>query len=424
VSAAREKDDATTTGGRRFRAIHPPWSGEGRAMRTADGDRQPHARTLLEAKIRERNMTLDEFAEYAEAFARENGETGTLSTRHLQRLTTGNATTPRPATRRLLERILGASVVELLGPPTVADSVSSRAHFTEWERGAAEISRLVVAAERVDQETIDLLAAQVENTRRLDRRFGAAPLLDALRLHSEHIEHLLSYTLDGATQRGLAVVLTDAHTLAGWQSLDRGEITRAWGHYRRACTAARTAESGALHAHALAEQAVVLSDVGHSTEAVQLSGYARLLATDGPPLLRSWLAAAHGEALAADDQPDASLRAFDAAYDLLPDVPGQLADGPYLALDAAHLIRWRGHALARFGSPDATILLRAALDQHDAEFTRAEAGLRTDLVLAYLALGEHDAARHELAAARRIADAVDSARQQRRLIHAAVALAS
>ena len=74
-------------------------------MRTADGDRQPHARTLLEAKIRERNMTLDEFAEYAEAFARENGETGTLSTRHLQRLTTGNATTPRPATRRLLEHI-------------------------------------------------------------------------------------------------------------------------------------------------------------------------------------------------------------------------------------------------------------------------------------------------------------------------------
>ena len=148
----------------------------------------------------------------------------------------------------------------------------------------------------------------------------------------------------------------------------------------------------------------------HSAHAVQLSGYARLLATDGPPLLRSWLAAAHGEALAADDQPDASLRAFDAAYDLLPDVPGQLADGPYLALDAAHLIRWRGHALARFGSPDATILLRAALDQRDAEFTRAEAGLRTDLVLAYLALGEHDAARHELAAARRIADAVDSRR--------------
>jgi hypothetical protein len=84
----------------------------------------------------------------------------------------------------------------------------------------------------------------------------------------------------------------------------------------------------------------------------------------------------------------------------------------------------RALQLARFGSPDATILLRDALDQHDAEFTRAEAGLRTDLVLAYLALGEHDAARHELAAARCIADAVDSARQQRRLMHAAVALAS
>jgi hypothetical protein len=69
-------------------------------------------------------------------------------------------------------------------------------------------------------------------------------------------------------------------------------------------------------------------------------------------------------------------------------------------------------------------VLRDALDQHDAEFTRAEAGLRTNLVLACIALGDHDAARHELAAAQRTADAVDSARQRRRLAHAATTLAS
>jgi alpha-D-ribose 1-methylphosphonate 5-triphosphate diphosphatase PhnM len=89
-----------------------------------------------------------------------------------------------------------------------------------------------------------------------------------------------------------------------------------------------------------------------------------------------------------------------------------------------HLARWRGHALAHFGRSDATTVLRDALDQHDAEFTRAEAGLRTDLVLACIALGDRDAARHELTFARRIADAVDSARQRRRLTQAAAALAS
>jgi hypothetical protein len=43
---------------------------------------------------------------------------------------------------------------------------------------------------------------------------------------------------DGATPRALATVLTDALTLAGWQSLDRGEVGRACDHYRRACDAA------------------------------------------------------------------------------------------------------------------------------------------------------------------------------------------
>ena len=198
----------------------------------------------------------------------------------------------------------------------------------------------------------------------------------------------------------------------------------SWRHYRRASDAAHAAESPALLSHALAEQAVVLADVGRTDDAVQLSGHARTLAADGPSLLRAWLAAAHGEALAAADQPDASLAAFDDARDLLPDTPGRLDDGPYLALDAAHLGRWRGHALARFGRPDAVTVLREALDRHDADFARAEAGLRTDLVLACIALGEGDAARHELAAARRVADAVDSARQRRRLAQAAVALVS
>lgn len=137
-------------------------------------------------------------------------------------------------------------------------------------------------------------------------------------------------------------------------------------HYNRATDAARTAESPALLAHALAKQAVVLADIDRGHDAAQLCDQARALAAGTPRLLRSWLAAAHGEALAAADQSDASLRAFDTAHTLLPDPPSRLDYGPYLALDPAHLNRWRGHALARFDRPDATTVLRHALDEHDA----------------------------------------------------------
>lgn len=81
------------------------------------------ARTVLELKIKERRQTLQEFTEFAEAFAREHNEPGTLSVRHLQRLAAGHGQKGqplgqlRPATARLLERIFGLSIDELLLPP-------------------------------------------------------------------------------------------------------------------------------------------------------------------------------------------------------------------------------------------------------------------------------------------------------------------
>jgi hypothetical protein len=396
-------------------------------MRSTSDTGKPPARTLLEVKIRERNMTLEEFAEYAEVFARENDESGTLSVRHLQRLlapTSGSRPRElRPATRRLLESIFDIPISELLRPLHLLDGCEQDTECNDWPRGAAELARLIDASHRVDEETVRLLANQVETTRRLDRRFGAATLLGTLRLHAQHIETLMDHCTGEQIQRSLAAVLTDAHTLSGWQSLDRGEIGAAWNHYRRACDAARAAESPALHAHALAEQAVVLSDIGRTTDAVQMSAQARALGGQGAPLLRSWLAAAHGEALAADAQQDTSLRAFDDAQHHMPARPERTENGPYLALDGVHLARWRGHALARFGHPDAITVLSGALTRHDAEFSRAEAGLRTDLVFAHLAAGEHDAARQQLAIATQIADAVGSTRQRRRLGIAALGVA-
>ena len=83
-------------------------------------------RTVLEQKIRERRQTFEEFAEFAEVFAREHRELqlGSVSVRHLQRLASGVGPQGRPlgpvrpATARLLEQILGGTVDELLSPPS------------------------------------------------------------------------------------------------------------------------------------------------------------------------------------------------------------------------------------------------------------------------------------------------------------------
>ena len=93
-------------------------------------------RTVLEQEIKERRLTLEEFAEFAETFAREHEEPGTLSVRHLKRLVAGRGAKGaqlgplRPATARLLERIFGLSVDDLLKPP----AESPRGHL-EVERG-------------------------------------------------------------------------------------------------------------------------------------------------------------------------------------------------------------------------------------------------------------------------------------------------
>jgi hypothetical protein len=243
---------------------------------------EPPARTVLEQRIRQRRQTYEEFAEYTETFAREHGEAGTLSARHLQRLAAGRRADGRPlgpvrpATRRLLEHIFGATLEELLAPPRQGDGHET-ADVAEWLHSARELSTAITASQRVDHDTIVLLRQQIDLIRQLDRRLGATTLLPQLREQVGHVAGLLQHALTPAVRRELAAVLTDACTLAGWQSLDRGELADAWRHYESATSAARESGSPALEAHALAEQAVVLLDIGHTDHAVGRTAHARAL---------------------------------------------------------------------------------------------------------------------------------------------------
>jgi tetratricopeptide (TPR) repeat protein len=375
----------------------------------ADRNGVAPARTVLEQKIRDRRETLDEFVEYVEKFRREHNERGTLGRRHVERLVAGHRGDGRPlgpvrpATARLLEHIFGLSVAELLAPPGNAASDS-----------AIELRQRLSASRQVDAAVIRLLREQLDAIRRLDRQLGAIVAYDEVKTKTAQIDTLQSCSLSPDTRASLAALLAELSALAGWEALDRHAIGQSWDHHERAKLAAREADSPALLAHALAQQAVILIDVGDSHAAVEQLAGARRLARRAAPALRAWLAAAHGEGLAAAGDHRAALCAFDAAGALLPSDPVD-PELPFLFLGGAHLDRWRGHALARIGDHEAVTVLLDVLQRLDPSFTRAETALRVDLATAFVAAGERSEARLHLERATRLAAEIGSARQQRRI---------
>jgi hypothetical protein len=133
-----------------------------------------------------------------------------------------------------------------------------------------------------------------------------------------------------------------------------------------------------------------------------------------PHQIRGWLRAAEGEMAAAAGQESACRRALDHATTEISHGPSG-DDLPYLALDSAHLARWRGNCLVHFADPDTVTDLTTALAAMDRTFTRAEAGLRCDLAAAFHVTGEPEEARRHLARASELAQLTGSERQRRRI---------
>jgi tetratricopeptide (TPR) repeat protein len=378
------------------------------------GEQEPEMRpyrTVLEQKIRERRQTFEEFVAYVETFAREHNEPGTLSVRHLQRLVAGRRSDGRPlgpvqpVTARLLEHILGSSIDELLAPPaTATEEADSDVVLRQW----------LYASRQVDKPLIVTLQDQLAGIRRLDRQLGAVVAHDEVRTKIDQVTTLLAHSISNAVRELLAALLSELYCLAGWQALDLGKPAESWRYYNHANAAAL--ESGVQSFKALAEagRAFVLVDIGDTASAVEILASARATAEQKcPTLLRSWLAAAHGETLAANGRSTESLRAFDAASTLLP-ADTTDAGGPYVALNPVHLARWRGYALAQCGESGAVDMLIGALDGLDPTFTRAETALRVDLATALASVSEYEEARAQTEHARSLAEQIGSTRQRRR----------
>lgn len=322
----------------------------------------------------------------------------------LSRWENGHETVGLPEYRRLFREVYGRTNAELGFPPD------------DLPGPADDLRARIAVARTVDAGTVATFRAQVENTRRLDRQFGGLTQLDQLRQQIDHVEGLLAHGPAAGRRSDLAGALAEASTLAGWQSLDRHDHDQAWRHYERAKHAAREAGSPLLLAHATAEQAYVLLGLDEPRLAAEQTAHARTLARGGSGLLRAWLAAADGEALAAVGDRDGALRAFDEAEELRP--PDSVDPAlPFVFLGQGHLDRWRGSALASLGDPEAIRALSAVLDRLPPAWVRARAGLLVDLAHAHAAAGDRDGALTHARAARRLAQQIHSDRHLQRLDH-------
>lgn len=272
-----------------------------------------------------------------------------------------------------------------------------------------------------DDTVAALLTAQTDTLRRLDRRLGAVVVRAQIAAHVNTLTQLLDTTA-GADHVALARVQADAAALAAWQDLDVGDTPRAAHHYALARTAAGISGDPALFAHAVGEQAVLLTETGRAETALQQVRTVERLPLL-PPLLRSWLAATRAETAAIlGDAAQAREGLRDAETLLQTANPADATALPFLALDDVHLARWRGNVLVRLGDPAGGTIAAQSLAGLPAEFVRARGNTLLDLATAHANAGQHEEAEHHVATVAPLLTTLRSARLNVRLAQVAVLL--
>jgi len=316
----------------------------------------------------------------------------------------------RPVSREyaaILRAVLGMDDAELFGSDQDQDATD----------GYGELVSRIEASRLVDRNMVATLMQQTDLLRAMDRQLGAANVFDQMQAHLTTLQETLRFAVLPNARRGVARALAGAATLAAWQALDAGAAERAWRHYELARSAAYETGQTIYLAHAMGEQAYVLSDAGQNDLAVELVREAQNVAgTQVPARLVAWLRSAEAELCAIAGNDIACRRALDAAAAALPDgVEARDPEIPSVFLNEGHLARWRGNALAKLGDAEAVGDLYSALTTMDPTFMRAQAGLHCDLAQAHLMRGEQSEALDHLRKARLFANRTGSVRHRKRI---------
>ena len=148
------------------------------------------------------------------------------------------------------------------------DNVTRPAH--SHDEAMMEIRARLACSSGVDGDLIARLDRHTHELRLLDRRLGAATILDQISAHITTVRQLMMHTIHTKDRQALARIIADAAALAGWQALDTGATIRAWQYFDMARGCGYEAGDPAVLAHALGEQSFALSDLGHHRDAVAL----------------------------------------------------------------------------------------------------------------------------------------------------------
>ncbi|WP_037068813.1 transcriptional regulator [Pseudonocardia acaciae] len=320
---------------------------------------------------------------------------------------------PEEHYRALLRELYGSTDAEL-GLPEAAAEAEPAMDDTDALRARLQ------ASAALDDSSVELLHAQLDTTRRLDDRLGAAASAGSVRAQLAYLEEALHHAVRPHLRRRLAWLVAEASTLAGRLALDQARPSVAWHDHETAKAAAREADSAVLLGYALIEQASVLIDVGeHEVALSSVEQAIALAAADASTPARAWFEACRGEALAVNGAADEARAAYRHSERLLGEGPGrvdaQVPPIPIAVFDMDALHRHRGHAHQVLHEDEAAIAdLELALRAGGGS-ARDVANAHVDLARAHGAVGHSGAAARHARSARDIAARIGSLRVPARL---------
>jgi transcriptional regulator with XRE-family HTH domain len=286
----------------------------------------------------------------------------------------------------------------------------------------AQLRAKLAESAAVDEPAVELLRAQFEATRRLDRRLGASASAGATQAQLSYLETVLIHSLRREIRQQLAVLVAECSLLAGEHSLDELRHSDAWQHFTAAKVAAREADSTALAGYATARQAALLADLGEHESSITMIGEAikHVEPAESGPLV-AWLNATRGQALAAGGAPEQVHSAYQLAERQLRASDSQIdiayPESRYLTFDLAALQRHRGHTWLMMNE-DAKAIddLESSLERAlDSAAARETASVHVDLAYAHGSVGHASAAADHAGQARDLITQIGSARLARRL---------
>lgn len=379
--------------------------------------RATEPRTVLEHLVWQRDRTYEELTADFDRLASEMKERATLSPRHLRRLASGERSGTTPVTRRVLHRMFGRPVEELLQPWMESHALIPLSPLGCVPSGMSERELIAMAAQRARRFTLSneptLTAESVEQVyddlRRLALAYPQQPLselLGDLVDVQDTVYQLLEQRQRPQQARELYLLAGVVGGLLAKASHDLAEPHAALTQARAAFVCADNADHNGLRAWLRGLQTMVAYWAGRHSESVRYAQSGAEFASRSRGTVSVWLPVSEARALAALGDGDGARTAIHRAEDAWDQVqPDQLDElggicsfsrirTLYYAADALAWLPDRAEAAGEYASQ----AVLAYSDHGSPEWAFGDqAGSHADLAISRLALGELDGAAEAIA---------------------------